>query len=83
MRAIRMAKQGYLACMLDSEITGDGLISTAMRLTMNGEAQVRARRTLPFNGLGRIAEIVCRQAQLRPALDIRAANGRRTIAAAL
>ncbi len=83
MRAIRMAKQGYIACMLDSEVTSDGLITAAMRLTMNGDAQVRARRTLPFHGLNRIAEIVCQQAQLRPALDKCPADRRRTVAAVL
>jgi predicted glycosyltransferase len=67
MRAVRMAAQGYLACMLDADINPDALIAAAMRLTMNGGAQIRARRALPFAGLDRIADIVCRQAPLRPA----------------
>jgi predicted glycosyltransferase len=66
MRAMRMAAQGYLACMLDADIRPDALIAAAMRLTMNGGAQLRARKRLPFAGLDRIADIVCRQAPLRP-----------------
>lgn len=68
MRAIRMAKQGYLACMLDTDVNPDALIAAAMRLTMNGGAQIRARKALPFNGLDRIAEIVRRRAPLRPSV---------------
>ncbi len=83
MRAIRMASQGYLACLLDSEATPGALIAGAMRLTMNGAAQVRARPALPFDGLGRIAEIVCRQAPLRAPLQWRAQSRARAVAAAL
>jgi hypothetical protein len=60
-----MAAKGFLACMLDTEINPDALIKASMRLTMNGGAQVRARKALPFHGLDRIAEIVCRGAPLR------------------
>lgn len=82
-RALRMADRGYLACMLDSEMTPAALIAGAMRLTMNGAAQVRARHALPFEGLDRIADVVCRQAPLRPRLQRSTQDRRGRVAAAL
>lgn len=75
MRAIRMAAHGYLACMLDADVCPDALITAAIRLTMNGGAQLRARKALPFDGLDRIADIVCRGAPLRPIAGKRLAAG--------
>jgi predicted glycosyltransferase len=69
MRAARMAAKRYLACMSDAEINPAALIAATMRLTLDGEAQVRARNGLAFEGLDRIAEIVCGNTPLRPAAN--------------
>jgi predicted glycosyltransferase len=66
-RAARMAQRGYVSSILDRVIDPSELIAAAERLTSEGQAQLPARTGLAFAGLSRIAEIVCREAPLRPA----------------
>jgi predicted glycosyltransferase len=68
-RAIRMAERGYVDRMLEHDLNPTALIDAATRLLGEGETQVRARKGLAFDGLPRIADIVCRGAPIQPAFQ--------------
>ncbi len=67
-RAARMAKHGYVDYIPENELRPETLIAGAEKLVTNGARQLTARTGLAFEGLRRIAEVVCEGAPLRPIL---------------
>jgi predicted glycosyltransferase len=68
-RAVRMTERGYVDSMLEHDLTPATLVDAATRLLNDKGSQLRARRGLAFDGLSRIAEIVCRSSPIQPALQ--------------